>query len=256
MILSRMTWKEVGATSREVVVVVPTGSLEQHGPHLPLFTDSLLATAVAEGVERNLADRVLLTPTLWMGASGHHLAFPGSVSASFEGYEAAIHSLVESLLPHGFRKFYLINGHGGNSEPNGVALRKLKAKHPEALFGHLGYFRSIEKEIGSVLEGPAKDMRHACEAEASLIMHLHPDLVRKELIRDDGLRTEPPVMGAVLHFDEITEEGSLGYATLATPEKGKVIFEAAVRAMTTEIERFADGFVLLGIEPKAQSVST
>jgi creatinine amidohydrolase len=251
MILSRMTWQEVGDVSREVVFLTPTGSLEQHGPHLPLFTDSFIATAVAEAVEKNLPNKVVLTPPLWMGASGHHLKFPGTISASFETYEGAIISLAESLLPHGFRKFYFLNGHGGNTEPNGVALRKLKALHNDALFGHLGYFSLITEEIAQTLEGPTKDMRHACEAEASLIMHLHPELVRADKLRDDGLRTEPPVKGAVLHFDEFTEQGSLGYATLATPQKGKAIFEAAVAAATTEIERFADGFVLVGIEPRA-----
>ncbi|MEA2552900.1 MAG: creatinine amidohydrolase [Fimbriimonadaceae bacterium] len=256
MILSRLTWQDVESLSREVTFLVPTGSLEQHGPHLPLFTDSLIATAVAEGVERNLSEQVVLTPTLWMGASGHHLAFPGTISASFETYEGAIVSLVESLLPHGFRKFYFLNGHGGNTEPNGVALRKLKARFPAGLFGHLGYFSLIEDAIAGVLEGPAKDMRHACEAEASLIMHLHPDLVRTDKLRDDGLRTEPPVKGAVLHFDEFTEEGSLGYATLATSAKGRTIYEAAVQACTTEIERFGGGFVLVGIDPRSQTVST
>lgn len=249
MILSQMTWQDVSALSRDVVILVPTGSLEQHGPHLPLFTDSLIATAVAQGVEKNLPDQVVLAPTLWMGASGHHLAFPGTISASFEAYEGAIISLVESLLPHGFRKFYFLNGHGGNTEPNGVALRKLKARFGNALFGHLGYFALIPNEIAETLEGPAKDMRHACEAETSLIMHLHPELVRKNKLRDDGLKTEPPIKGAVLHFDEFTEEGSLGYATLATPEKGARIFRAAVEASTTEIKRFAEGFVLIGIEP-------
>ena len=249
MIISEMTWQDVAALSRDVTILVPTGSLEQHGPHLPLFTDSLLATAVAQGVEKNLPDQIVLTPTLWMGASGHHLAFPGTISASFEAYEGAITSLVESLLPHGFRKFYFLNGHGGNTEPNGVTLRKLKARFGTALFGHLGYFALITDEIAATLEGPAKDMRHACEAEASLIMHLHPHLVRRDKLRDDGLKTEPPVKGAVLHFDEFTEEGSLGYATLATPEKGAKIFRAAVEAATTEIKRFTEGFVLVGIEP-------
>ncbi len=249
MILSELTWQDVAALSRDVTILVPTGSLEQHGPHLPLFTDSLIATAVAQGVERNLPDQVVLAPTLWMGASGHHLAFPGTISASFEAYEGAITSLVESLLPHGFRKFYFLNGHGGNTEPNGVALRKLKARFGTALFGHLGYFSLITDEIATTLEGPAKDMRHACEAEASLMMHLHPHLVRKDRLRDDGLKTEPPVKGAVLQFDEITEEGSLGYATLATAKKGETIYKAAVEASTTEIKRFTEGFVLVGIEP-------
>ena len=103
MILSQMTWQEVEAIDREIVVVIPTGSLEQHGPHLPLFTDSLIATAVAEGVEKNLSGQVLLTPTLWLGASGHHLKFAGSLSADFDTYMGAIESVVESLIPHGFQ---------------------------------------------------------------------------------------------------------------------------------------------------------
>ncbi len=247
MILSRLTWPEVEALDREMVVLIPTGSLEQHGPHLPLFTDSLLATAVAEGVEAKLKAKVLLTPTLWLGASGHHLKFPGSLSASFEGYEAAITSVIESLIPQGFRKFYLLNGHGGNTEPNGIAMRKMKAKYPDAVFGHSGYFAFCTDEIAKVLEGPTKEMQHACEAEASLIMHLHPDLVRKDLLRNDGLVTDPPVKGVIHHFDEMTEQGSYGYATLATPAKGKSIFEAAVKGMVKEIETVADGFVL--IEP-------
>lgn len=245
MILSRLTWQEVDALDREVVVLIPTGSLEQHGPHLPLFTDSLLATAVAEAVEKALPKKVLLTPTLWLGASGHHLKFAGSLSASFEGYEAAIISIVESLIPHGFRKFYLLNGHGGNTEPNGIAMRKMKAKYPDAVFGHSGYFAFCGDEIAGVLTGPAKDMRHACEAEASLIMHLHPELVRKNLLRDDGLITEPPVKGVIHHFDEMTEQGSYGYATFATAAKGKAIFEAAVKGVTLEIKTVADGFVLV-----------
>src|SRR5579862_8917957 len=101
MILSELTWQDVAALSRDVTILVPTGSLEQHGPHLPLFTDSLIVTAVAEAVEKRLPSQVLVTPTLWLGASGHHLKFPGSLSASFEGYGEAIRSVAESLIPHG-----------------------------------------------------------------------------------------------------------------------------------------------------------
>ncbi|MBI3721885.1 MAG: creatininase family protein, partial [Fimbriimonas ginsengisoli] len=186
MVLSRMTWQDVSSLSREVLVLIPTGSLEQHGPHLPLFTDTLLATSVAEAVERALPDKVLMTPTLWLGASGHHLKFSGTLSASFEAFVGAIESVVESLIPHGFHKFYVINGHGGNTEPNGVALRTLKARHPEATFGHSGYFAFAAEETSRILEGPTKEMRHACEAEASLMLHLHKDLVRKDRLRDDG----------------------------------------------------------------------
>lgn len=248
MKLAELTWQGVETLSRDVVVLIPTGSLEQHGPHLPLFTDSLIATAVAEAVEAVLPDKVLLTPTLWLGASGHHLKFPGSLSADFDTYIGAIESVVSSLLPHGFRKYYALNGHGGNTSPNDVAMRKLKLKHPEATFGHSLYARFAESVIADSLEGPSKQIRHACEAEASLMLHLYPHLVRTDKLRDDGLEPVPPLAGVVHHFDEMTEQGSLGYATFASQEKGKRIFEAAVAGVVQEIRTVADGYVLRGLE--------
>ncbi len=247
MHLQNATWPEIEAADREAVVLIPTGSLEQHGAHLPLFTDSLIVTAVANAVEQNLKDKVVVTPTLWLGASGHHLKFPGTLSGSFETYIGAIVDVVESLLPHGFHKFYVLNGHGGNTEPNGVAMRTLKARHPNASFGHSGYFASTDDVIAKTLEGPLKEMRHACEAETSLMLHLHPDLVRTDKLRDDGLKADPLVKGMIHHFDEMTEAGSMGYATLGTAEKGKVIFDAAVAGVSADIGTLADGYVMRGL---------
>lgn len=246
MKLAHMTWPEVEKLDREVVVVIPTGSLEQHGPHLPLFTDSILATAVSEAAEAQVTGKVLLTPTLWLGASGHHLKFPGTLSASMDAYMGAIASVCESLIPHGFTKYFIVNGHGGNSEPNGVAMRKLKAAYPALTFGHSGYFAPVAAEVAEVMEGPAKEIRHACEAEASLMLHVRPELVRRDKLRDDGLLPEPNVYGMIHHFDEVTEQGSFGYATLATPEKGKRIFDAAVTALVTQLERLYEGYALVG----------
>ena len=246
MKLAEATWQDVREFSRDIVVVVPTGSLEQHGPHLPLFTDTLLVTKVAEAVESKIPELVLVTPTLWLGASGHHLGFPGSLSASFDAYIGALKSVVRSLLPHGFWKFYVLNGHGGNTEPNGVALRTLKAETPHIQLGHSGYFSFIPESVMSqVLEGPIKTIRHACEAEASLALHLFPELVRIDKLRDDGFVTEPPVRGMIHHFDEMTQEGSMGFATRATAAKGKVMFESAIEGIVTELTSLASGIALV-----------
>lgn len=242
-----MTWPDVEAASRDAVVLIPTGSLEQHGAHLPLFTDSLIVTAVAEAVEKSMPGGVILTPTLWLGASGHHLKFPGTLSGDFQTYMGAIASVVESLVPHGFTKFYVLNGHGGNTEPNGVAMRTLKAKYPDFTFGHAGYFGLLGAKIGEFMEGPLKEMRHACEAETSLMLHLHPELVRTDKLRDDGLKPDPKIVGVIHHFDEMTERGSMGYATLGTAEKGGKIFAAAVEAVTEEIRNIAEGYALIGL---------
>jgi creatinine amidohydrolase len=216
---------------------------------MPLFTDSLIATAVARAVEARLPDAVLLIPTLWLGASSHHLAFDGTLSASFAAYVGAIESVAESLSGHGFRKFYVVNGHGGNLELNGVALRGLKERHPQWVLGHSLYSAFIPDEVFAGLDGPIKSMRHACEAETSLGLHLFPELVRRELARDDGLAPSPPVQGVIHHFDEITEEGSFGFATLASAEKGRALFDAAVDGLVREIETIARGYSLLGLAP-------
>lgn len=246
MKLADMTWPEVDALSRQIIVLIPTGSLEQHGPHLPLFTDSILATSVAEAVESQIPEKVLVTPTLWLGASAHHLAFAGSLSAAFETYIANIQNVIESLIGQGFQRFFLVNGHGGNAEPNGIAMRQLKAKHPNLSFGYSNYYTFCEQEASQILEGSAKHIQHACEAETSLVLHLRPDLVRKDKIRDDGLCPEPPVVGMVHHFDEITEQGSLGYAKLATAEKGQRIFDAAVSGLVQNLDWVHSGYVFLG----------
>lgn len=235
------------AFGREGVVVIPTGSLEQHGPAMPLFTDALLVTAVAESVEANLPDQVLLTPTLWLGASGHHLRFSGTLSADFDCYMAAIESVVESLLPHGFHKFYVLNGHGGNKEPNGMVMRTLKAKHIEGTFAQTSYYEFAKSTVADVLTGPLKELRHACEAETSLMLYLQPELVRTDRLRDDGLAVDPPVTGLVHHFDEITEQGSYGYATHASAEKGKIIFDASVDGVTRDLAAIANGYFLRGL---------
>lgn len=251
MILADLTWQDVSNISRDCFVMIPTGSLEQHGPHLPLFTDSLLATKVAQGVEKKMPEKLLLTPTLWLGCSGHHLAMNGSLSASFETYMGAIENVIESLIPHGFRKFYVLNGHGGNTEPNGMILRKLKAKYPEVLVGHSGYFAFIGDVCEQIMTGPLKSIRHACEAEASLALHLFPELVKKDKLRDDGLEITPMVRGMVHHFDEITQEGSLGFATYATAEKGQKLYDIAIENIVAELTHLADGYVLSSIfEPK------
>src|SRR3978361_367235 len=90
------------------VVVVPLGSLEQHGHHLPLFTDSLIGTEVARRAEAELGDEALFLPMLWIGASYHHRTFPGTVSISNDVYTRVLVDMLESLISTGFRRIFLL----------------------------------------------------------------------------------------------------------------------------------------------------
>lgn len=249
MKLAEMTWPEVDALDRKIIVLIPTGSLEQHGPHLPLLTDTILANSVAQAVEKRIPDKVLVTPPIWMGCSEHHQKFPGSVHAPFELFIAAVNAIVNSLAPHGFLTYYLLNGHGGNTAPLNLAARTAKIAFPNIRIGTAGYFNWAEDAAKMVMEGPLKTIRHACEGEASLVMHVRPELVRTDKLRDDGTEMVPNVAGMASWFDEVTEQGSWGYATLATPEKGKAMWEAAVAGVTAEMEKLFSGYVYQGMNP-------
>src|SRR5262245_28829184 len=127
MLLQDLTWPEVKSLDfRQLVVALPTGSFEQHGPHLPFTTDTDIVSAVASGVERALSARVLLTPTLWPGLSTHHMHFPGTMDVPQPIYIELITELGKSLASMGARKVFILNGHGGNDTPLRAALRELK----------------------------------------------------------------------------------------------------------------------------------
>src|SRR5262249_6387105 len=113
------------------VVLVPLGSLEQHGPHLPLLTDSLLGGEVAARVEAALPETVLLLPMQWLGSSHHHLKFAGTISVPSDLYIEMVYHICESSLAAGFRRILLQISHGGNEVPCQEVLYRLMLKHRE-----------------------------------------------------------------------------------------------------------------------------
>jgi creatinine amidohydrolase len=251
MKLATTTWPQAAKFAEEghdKVCLIPVGSLEQHGPHLPLFTDSLIVTAAAEEIERRMEDRILLLPTLWLGASSHHMAFAGSLTASFEGYLATLEAVLRSLAHHGFSKFFVLNGHGGNTDLNALATRRWRQEHPGHQLGHGGYFDFADPDVWQKMKGERKTIRHACEAETSLMLFLHPSLVKMELAVDDGLQPEVPLPGAPWTFDELTEMGVLGQATLGDPVLGEAIFRSCIEGAVSTLSAFSEGIVLSGTD--------
>ena len=117
MLLQEMTWPEIGNLSRDIPVLVPVAALEQHGRHMPVFTDSLLLGEVVRRVGEAMTDRVLIAPLMWLGNSHHHLDFQGTLSASPRVYLDLLNDLAENLIAHGFRRIVFVNGHGGNITP-------------------------------------------------------------------------------------------------------------------------------------------
>jgi creatinine amidohydrolase len=225
-----MTAPQIKQISRDTVVAVaPIAACEQHSLHLPTFTDTLLVTAVAEGAEQRLPQQTLLLPTLWFGASHHHLRFGGTLSASVDSHIDMLCDLATSVLDDGFARLLILNGHGGNIDTMQTALRRLQPRYRDRVLSAASYWDLAKDELAGLAEGPRKTMGHACEFETSMVMALRPDLVRKDQIRNDLETTDPALRGLYLADDmrQRTDHGTVGYCELAAPEKGRKFIDAA-----------------------------
>ena len=102
MLLADLTWADVATLNKDMPVVFPVAALEQHGPHLPLFTDSILMGEIARRAELELREEVLFAPLQWLGNSHHHLEFPGTMSAEPRVYLDLLFGMLENFIGHGF----------------------------------------------------------------------------------------------------------------------------------------------------------
>src|SRR2546430_2913695 len=153
MLLENLSWPEVKQLNlRRKVVLFPLGSFEQHGPHLPLTTDTDIVSAVARGIDKQRSTKVLCLPTLWPGHSTHHLFFPGTLSVSQMPYIELVLELSRSIVKMGAQKIFLLNGHGGNDVPLRAALRELKTEFPKVQFVFASYWHLAQQTIKDVRE--------------------------------------------------------------------------------------------------------
>jgi creatinine amidohydrolase len=243
--LAALTSAELEAGT-DRLVVVPVGAIEQHGPHLPLDTDTLLATSVAEGIVARTPG-TLLGPTLELGCSSHHSAFPGTVSLRTETFVGIVVDVCRSLTRAGLT-IVLLNAHGGNQAQLDVALTELAGEGVRAYA--FTYWKLLEDVVVDELGDAAGDAcGHACALETSLMQHLHPEHVRESAIPAGGTPPTWPdphmfsrdAVRVVRPFDEIRPDGVIGRPSLATPELGRRLFEVAVDRGTLIVERVMQG---------------
>ena len=249
MLLEELSWPEVKRLKpASKLVLFPLGSFEQHGPHLPLTTDTDIVTAVARAVERARPRKILCLPTLWPGHSTHHLFFPGTLSVSQMPYIQLVMELCRSMVRFGARKVFLLNGHGGNDVPVRAALRELKSEFPKVRLVFASYWTLAAQSIIELRESGPGGLGHACEMETSLMLHLHPQKVKLHLVRRDGPKHTDPYRKAdmqyarpiyfVNEFHEISKTGTVGHPDLATAEKGRRFLEAIVKEVTAFVDHF------------------
>jgi creatinine amidohydrolase len=252
MQLGERNWREVPDLTGKVVVL-PLGSFEQHGYHLPLLTDSMIGAEAAKRAEAELGDEAVFLPMLWVGASHHHLAFPGTVSASAKVYIRLLVDMVESLISAGFRKIFLLNAHAGNIVPAQSALTEVQIRRrkemPELFLAFVSWFDLAAPALAQIPGLKQDRISHACEWETSAIQAIRPDLVDlpaahgSRMPRHTGYYSfdfrEAHRVFVARTMEQGTASGAYGYPEDATPEKGEAILAAATHEIVAFIREFA-----------------
>ncbi len=240
-----MNWPDIKSAIEGgfTTIIIGVGSTEQHGPHLPLKTDSAIADAVVIRVAMKLKN-CLVAPTIRVGCSEHHLAFPGTISLQPSTLESIMLDYVESLHRHGFKTIIFIPTHGGNFSTVQRAIDNLKKKHPDLeileitdLFGFIEPMYNIAEQAGLTRdEGGA----HAGEIETSMMLAIDSNRVVKD-------RFEPGYLG---HLGEkelkviiekgmtaLTRNGILGDPSKADLKRGNKYLDGLAEYLVSEIKK-------------------
>ncbi|MGH7086536.1 MAG: creatininase family protein [Acetobacteraceae bacterium] len=221
---------------QDAMIIIPVGSMEQHGPHLPVMVDTRLATEVAMRTARKLTglgETVLVAPAIWAGVSEHHMAFGGTISLRYAAFQAMAGDVIRSLARDGFRRICLLNGHGGNTAPLTVLVSELtpELKIPLVSFT---YWEIAGAAIREILE-QQEALLHACEAETSMMMALEPRLVQRDHIAaahcpdQEQAEVSNLVGPGVFRWQTIearSRSGVIGNPATSTAEKGARLLDA------------------------------
>lgn len=244
--LARMTTEDAAqALGTARLAIIPVGSLEQHGPHLTLDTDSAVAEAFARRIASELGEDAVLCPTIGYGLSEHHLGFAGTLTLRPDTFLAMIGDLLDSLAHHGVRRVLIVNGHGGNTDALRLAGRTAR-RDRGMLVASLMWATIAAEAAAEAAHSPAYG--HACEVETSLALALIPDRVRGERIGApapthsiDELTDPPrPLVDEAVWLEQWSEDGALGDPRLATEEAGRRIVEVATERALAFARRLAD----------------
>jgi creatinine amidohydrolase len=234
----RLTWEEMNqAITAQKVVILPTGTTEQHGPHLPLDVDRFLVQEVCLEAGRRAPQELLVLPAVPYGLNLHHIDFPGTIHVEPEVFVAYCLNVTKSVAYHGFRHILLVNGHGSNTPLVDLVARKTVLE-TSSICAAVNYFALAWPSFEDIRESDT--VAHADEFETSLYLHLAPDRVRMDravagqdrrgsYLSSDSTREYPVRFSD--YWSRWTTTGVHGDPTSATAEKGKRIMEAAVEGL-------------------------
>ena len=250
---ARRHWGEL--TTREIaamdgaraIAILPIAAMEQHGPHLPLGTDRFIAEGFVSRVVDLLGDDApaLFLPVAWLGASREHGGFAGTLSAGWEGFVRHLLDIGEGVRAAGLKKLVIVTSHGGNVAAMDMAALELRARHSMIVVATSWYRMGIP--AGLFAEDELAHGIHGGDLETSLMMHLRPDLVRREELADfasrqrdfESLYRRLRIHGRIQfgwRAEDLNPVGVVGNAAAATAEKGRSVIEHGARAFVELLE--------------------
>jgi creatinine amidohydrolase len=246
LVLADLSWPELHEI-RDLVdmVLIPVGSNEQHGPNLALQMDSAAAFEFSRRASARMAPRLLVAPALPWGVSLHHMNFPGTITLSPETFIQVLIEVIQSLHHHGFERFMIVNGHGGNVSAMDIATIRARTELDVPFVGACTFYSFLDDSVKeryqtSPLTG------HACEIETSVAMYMMPEIVKHDALAPGeltelatGLRADMRRFGVSIPyaFDEYTLNGAYGDATLASVEFGRDLVESGLDNFCGFIDR-------------------
>ena len=242
--LTNFTWPEMKERLPRVgLAILPTGSTEQHGPHLTFETDIAIAAELARRLAIQHFPRIVVAPPLPAGLSNHHMHFPGTITWTFETFTAALADTIRSLRAHGISRFLILNGHGGNRSSLSVLCTKLR--YEDGL--QVAACTWFELVRDACLKFIPKRRVHADEIEAAMGLYLAPRIVRKAALTkgrdhaDPYPHTDASQGGAVevpYFWEELTPNGAYGDARRATVAMGEELTAAFLETAGKFVEAF------------------
>jgi creatinine amidohydrolase len=243
------TWSEMREViKQQPVVVLPIGSVEDHGLHLPLDVDNFLIGSICEEAARRMDGEMLLLPPVSYGYEEHHMDFPGTIDIAMEHMLNFVLDITRSVGRHGFTRILLADGHGSNMPILDLVARRTVLE-TEALCGAFIWPSLAKEAIESVRESEKPGgMAHACELETSLYLYLDPTRVQMDKAEKEigmppsrfiwmDLMNPSPVL-LMDRWSRFSKSGVAGDPTLATREKGEKIFDAVVAALVELVREF------------------
>lgn len=243
VLFSDLRWPELKAlTHEETIVIVPIAAIEQHGPHLPVVTDTMLAREIARRAAELTVRKTptLVTECIWTGLSEHHMDFGGTLTLDFSGFLQVIGGVVRSLHRHGFRKVCLLNAHGGNIAALQTVVEELTRELGLKLVTAT-YWTLCAEELAPHLERQ-RGIRHACEAETSMMMAIAPDLVDVSRFEEAAYPDERDTSDVAndhayrwMSFADRTPSGTLGDPRVANAAKGEALLKTATEHLANKL---------------------